>query len=76
MASPTPVFMPSPPVGITRCAASPAMKTRRSPYPVASRSRCVQRPMWIVSYCTGAPTIVSNIAGMSASSPTTECTVK
>ena len=31
MASPTPVFMPSPPVGMTRCAASPAMNTRPSP---------------------------------------------
>ena len=27
-ASPTPLFIPRPPVGITRCTASPARKTR------------------------------------------------
>ena len=37
MASPTPLFMPSPPVGITRCTASPARKTRPSPIAVGEQ---------------------------------------
>ena len=44
MASPTPVFMPNPPVGITRCAASPAMKTRPLPYASASNKFCRHGP--------------------------------
>ena len=37
MASPTPVFMPSPPVGMTRCTASPARNTRPSPVAVGEQ---------------------------------------
>ena len=77
MASPTPVFMPSPPVGMTRWTASPARNTR--PFAVAVGQQQILLPLPDIEHLVFDAAwrrSRSNIVAMSSSLSTTECRVK